>query len=149
MSKANPQDKTPVMQEPPRPPSKAASVFQDDDDTQMTVLAPRAVAHVTAALQAIETLSGILLKLHEDSDLADDYPPVDPLDTRGILNAIAICSGSVYDHLTGGGVCSHYTMAIEKGESGFDQIAQLTHQARDLQRTKREKRRLEIVEGRS
>ena len=48
-----------------------------------------------------------------------------------------------------GGVTSHYTLALDEGETGFAEIQQLTRQARNAQRTKREKRRLEIVEGQS
>ncbi len=132
-----------------RPMSKATTVFVDDDCTNLTVLCPRAVTRVTAALQAIETLSGLLLERHEKSQYEDDAPEVDYLDTRGILNAISICSMFTYDHIGGGGVTSHYTLALEKDEAGFEQISNLTREARELQTTQRNKRRLEILEGKS
>jgi hypothetical protein len=146
---SKPTTKTSDTQTSPRPLSKAASVFDDDDDTHIAVLCPRAVARVTAALQAIETLSGLLLQRHEADQFEDNAPEVDHLDTRGILNAISICSMFTYDHLNGGSATSHYTLALEKDKPGFDQITRLTREARDLQKTTRDKRRLEIVEGQS
>lgn len=144
MTTTKPQDKTTNL-DAPRPPSRASSVF--DNESHLTVLTPRAVAHVTAALQAIETLSGILFQRHEQAEFLDDAQPVDHLDTRGILNAIAICSTYTYDHILGGGLTSRYTLAIEKDEPGFGQIEQLTREARDLQKTARDKKRMAIVEG--
>lgn len=134
--------------EPPRPLSKPASVFADSE-THLTVLCPRGVARVAAALQAIETLSGMLLARHEASQFEDDVPEVDVLDTRGILNAIAICATFSRDHLNGGGLTSAHSLALESHEAGFDQIQELTYEAQCLQRTKRDKRRLEILGGQS
>ena len=131
-----------------KPQSKAASVF-DDDGVHMTIFTQPAVARVTAALQAIETLSGILLNLHNEADWEEAVPPVHSLDTRGILNAISVCSSFANDHLDGGGLTSHYTVALEKDDAGFEQIQHLANQARDLQRTKRDKRRLEVLNGMS
>lgn len=131
----------------PKPPSKAASVFYDD--THLTVLTPHAVARVTAALQAIESLSGMLYERHEKADFDEGEPDIHPLDIRGLLSGISICAEFVGGHIDGGSLASHYAVALEPDDAGFEQIQQLTHQARDLQRTRREKRRLEIVEGQS
>jgi hypothetical protein len=143
-STTKPQDNTPVTQESPRPPSKPASVFYDGNKS-LVVLEPKAVARASAASQAIATLSGILANLHDAADWDDDAPPVDPMDTRGILSAIGICAEFLHDSLTGGGLISHRTLELDEGEHGFDQIEKLTHEARAIQKTKLEKRRLEIV----
>ena len=47
----------------------------DDDSIHLAVLTPRAVARVDAALHAIETLSGILMKNHDDAEWGYS-PPV-------------------------------------------------------------------------
>ena len=102
-----------------QPPSKPASMF-DDDGMHLTVFTPRAVARVTAALQAIETLSGILFKRHEEAEWEDDSPPVDPLDTRGILSAISVCSTFAHEHLAGGGLTDYYTCLLYTSPSPRD-----------------------------
>ena len=129
------------------PPSRAASVFYDD--THLTILNPRAVSRVTAALQAIESLSGMLYERHEKANWDDGEPDVHPLDIRGLLSGISVCAEFVSGHINGGGMDSHYAVALESDDAGFEQIQQLTNQARDLQITSRDKRRLEALEGHS
>ena len=148
MSKPTTKPQPATPSEPQRPLSKAASVFEDNE-SHLTVLSPRGVARVAAALQAIETLSGMLLARHEASQFEDDVPEVDMLETRGILNAIAICATFSHDHLNGGGLSSAHSLALENHEAGFDQIQKLTYEAQCLQKTARDKRRLEILGGQS
>ena len=125
-----------------------ADVF-DPTGHHMAVLMPDAVARVTAALSAIGVLSGLLSKMTDEADFEDDAPEVESQTTRGILNAIAVCATFTHDHINSCGLTSHHTLALEADEAGFDQLTQLTRQAKDLQTTARDKRRMAIVEGQS
>lgn len=121
----------------------------DPTGFNMTVMMPDAVARANAALDGIGTLSGLLNCMLENADFEDDAPEVESRTTRGILNAIAVCAAFASDHINASSMSAYYSLALEADDAGFDQIKALTQQAKELQLTKRSKRRLEIVEGQS